>query len=86
MDACKRGLPAALVGAPRLQQMCYSCPQQESHANCHNAEWRRQEIALVEIPVRITNPSGRFVKILLSDRRAGAEATQEGQIAAVCQA
>jgi hypothetical protein len=36
-----------------------------------------QEIAGVGIPVRITNLRVRFVKILFSDRRAGAEARKE---------
>jgi hypothetical protein len=30
--------------------------QQESDTNCRKAEWRRQEIAWVGIPFRITNP------------------------------
>jgi hypothetical protein len=41
VDACKRGLQAAHLGAPRLQQMLFLPAQQERGANCRKTEWQR---------------------------------------------
>jgi hypothetical protein len=84
VDSCKRGLPAAQLGAPRLQQMPIPA--------CPAGKWRKlpqnrmadklQEIAGVGIPVRITNPRARFVKTLSRLARTGG--SHAGKIERLC--
>ena len=85
MDA---GLPAALVGAPRLQSVNPVCPKQERGAKLpqkpNGLRQRDRRKTWAENP-GYYRPWRLVRQHPFSDRRARAKARQERQIAAVCQ-